>query len=59
MKIFKKILGVILMIPFIAMGVIALYYNITEVGWYFILAMVGMIAILALFILGAKLFSGK
>ena len=55
MKIFKKIIGGILVFFFIALVIYAFAYNIYSTGWYFILSMVIMLAIFGLFILGIYL----
>ena len=55
MKIFKKIIGGILVFFFIALVIGAFAYNIYSTGWYFILSMVIMLAIFGLFILGIYL----
>ncbi len=55
MKIFKKIIGGILVFFFIALVICAFAYNIYSTGWYFILSMVIMLAIFGLFILGIYL----
>jgi|DEB19_MinimDraft_2_1074335.scaffolds.fasta_scaffold101773_1 hypothetical protein len=57
MKIFKKIIGGILVFFFIALVIGAFAYNIYSTGWYFILSMVIMLAIFGLFILGIYLLS--
>lgn len=57
MKIFKKIIGGILVFFFIVLIIGAFAYNIYSSGWYFILSMVIMLAIIGLFILGIYLLS--
>ena len=57
MKIFKKIIGGILVFFFIALVIGAFAYNIYSTGWYFILSMVIMLAIFGLCILGIYLLS--
>jgi len=57
MKIFKKIIGGILVSFFIALIISTFAYCIYSTGWYFFLSMVIILAIFGLFILGIYLLS--
>jgi len=57
MKTFKKILGYLIVSLFAIMVICCLAYDIYQTGWYFILSMVIIVAVVSLFIWGLHLLS--
>lgn len=55
MKIFKKIIGYIIVIAFALLVIGSFIYSIMSAGWYFILSMIIIVAVVSLFILGLHL----
>lgn len=55
MKIFKKIIGFILVLSFISLVIFAFIYNIMNAGWYFVFSMFFILAVVLLFLLGLRL----
>lgn len=57
MKIFKKIIGYIIIIAFALLVIGSVIYNIMSAGWYFVLAMIIGVAVVPLVIWGLHLLS--
>ena len=56
--ILRKVAGYLCLSIFYGIGLLALFYNIKEAGWYFVLSMIAIAALLGIAILGYFLIKG-
>jgi apolipoprotein N-acyltransferase len=57
MKIFKKIIGYLIVSLFAIMVICCFAYNIYTTGWYFILSLIGILGLVGLLLFGIHLLS--